>query len=71
VNTPYHAVILGRESARLLANLSQTFANKVIISLGEDNLRHWMDSVDSLQDIFLKQQAMRARMLLKVSYSIN
>eukprot|EP01041_Mallomonas_annulata_P013653 gene13653-29013_t len=60
-NRPYHSAVMGREGARLLANLSDRLAARVIVALGEKEIKSWMNSVDSLDDTFLKQQALRAR----------
>lgn len=60
-NGPYHTAVMGRESARILANLSDRLAARVIAAVGEKSLKCWMESVDSLNDAFVKQQAVRAR----------
>ena len=60
-NGPYNSVVSGRESARLLANLSDSLASRVVGVLGEKAVRDWMQTVDDLSDVFLKQQANRAR----------
>ena len=60
-NGPYHTAVMGRESARILANLSDRLAARVIVAVGEKSLKGWMESVDGLHDAFVKQQALRAR----------
>jgi len=60
-NGPYSSAVSGRESARLLANLSDCLANRVVTALGEKAVLEWMQSVDGLSDMFLRQQAIRAR----------
>lgn len=60
-NGSYETNVLGRESARILANLSDRLAARVIAVVGEKSLKSWMDSVDGIDDVFVKQQAVRAR----------
>jgi len=58
---PYTSAAMRRESARLLANLSDRLAARVVSVLGKQAVHQWMDSVDKLGDATLRVHAVRAR----------
>lgn len=62
----YNTAEMRRECARLLANLCsvKSSAKKVFHSVGEDDIRRWMDSVDDLHDERLRLHANRAKQSL-------
>mmetsp|Transcript_30025 Transcript_30025/g.30476 ORF Transcript_30025/g.30476 Transcript_30025/m.30476 type:complete len:384 (+) Transcript_30025:209-1360(+) len=70
-NGPCSSTVMGRESARLLANLSDRLASRVFSALDAEELKLWMASVDDLNDSFLKQQAERARCALSAVIDVS
>lgn len=62
---PYSSSGMRREGARLLANLSDRLAARVVAVLGRDSVCKWMAGVDNLTDARLRVHAMRARSSLQ------
>jgi hypothetical protein len=66
---PYHHSEMSRESARILANLSQRLASRVVAVLGTRTVANWIESVDMLSDEKLKLHASRAKESLSVVFA--
>lgn len=62
---PYSSAGMRREGARLLANLSDRLAARVVAVLGRDMVCKWMAGVDTLTDASLRVHALRARSSLQ------
>lgn len=58
---PYHSAAMRRESARLLANISERLALRVIAVLGRQEIFKWFSSMDTFRDSTLRVHAQRAR----------
>ena len=66
---PFQTAAMRRESARLIANLSDRLATRVVAALGKQAVHSWMSSVDSMGDPALRVHALRAKTSLAVVLS--
>jgi hypothetical protein len=70
VDGPYHSAELGREGARILANISTRFSSKVVLSAGRSAVSSWVSKIDTLSDRRLKWHADRAKEKLVPEYLV-
>lgn len=70
VDGPYHSAELGREGARILANVSTRFSSKVVLSAGRNAVASWVSKIDTLDDRRLKWHADRAKEKLVPEYLV-
>ena len=65
-NGPYQSACMRRESARLLANMSERLAVRIREVLGEQSIQSWMTSVGNLRDPTVRVHAIRAKSSLSM-----
>jgi hypothetical protein len=61
---PYYSAELRRESARVLANISERNSSQILSAVDNDSMRSWINSVDDIKDERLRTHANRAKLSL-------
>ena len=66
---PYDKAERSREAARILANISERVATRVVTILGPRTVSNWLDSIETFVDERLKLHAIRARDSLAIVFA--